>query len=1736
MKNLWLLLTFFTSITCFSQDFSNKGKDFWIAYPAHIDGTSSAMGIYITSDVNATGSITVGGTVLPFTLTANSVVRKFIGPNGSGDAPNTAVYLSSQDGMAVGAAIHVIADHPVAVYAHIIRSARSAATLVLPTNVWGKNYIVPNYQNAGSQVGYGEVAIMAKLANTTVEITPRVNSRSGSRVAGIPYQITLANPGDVYQVQFASGADASGSVVNSVANASGGCNPIAVISATTWTGLNCSNSNGGDNLYQQLFPVATWGKTFLTAPYIDRPYDVVRVFVTDATTIVTKTENGVATTLTGLASGNFYEYTTSNPTQLVADKAISVVQYIISQSCKTGCGTNSPLTSCWADPEMIILNPVEQTINNITLFSAHQSWVPPGQSQIQRCLLNIIIKSVAAASFTINGRAPTGIFSTIPGTGYSYLQEDVTAISLSNPVQTLKADSAFSAIAYGFGNVESYGYNAGTNVKDLYQQIRIISQYGIEQTPSACIGSPIKFKISLPYRADSLYWSFNGNTRQSPAANVWQAPNPAPAPNPLPFDSLTIVNGKTIYWYSLPSDYTFTATGSYPISVTAYKSFSDGCGNTQDIQFDLEVSDPPVADFYWQSNGCVKQAVQFRDTTLTTKPTYKWIWNFGDPASGTANVSNLKNPAHLFSSAGTYTVTYSNITTPGCVSNLSSKQVTVTLEPTANFGVSNLLCEGKPLVFSDSSVANGTSNLVNWYWDYGDGIKDTVAANNNRTHTYFLWGNKTVSLKVETNSGCQGPLFTKTIIVNPIPVADFNLPAGICLPADSARFSDASSAADNSQAGFKYLWNFGDVSNGMNDSAVMKNPAHYYTTTGPFSIHLKITSAAGCVDDSTKILSTLFLQAVAGFTVKGENCLNDSTIFTSTSVGSGNTITNWHWDFGDGTPVGSVQNPAHLYTASGTKTIKHWVTTDKGCTSDTMSRTIIVNPLPTAGFITTGPYCITRNINFMDTSKANAGNLASWKWDFGDGNSLNSTNGNSFTHSYTSIGSFPVALTVATDKGCTSRVATHTQTIYPLPNPGFIIPEVCLSDTYAQFTDTSSIVSGSITKWLWNFGDPGSGTFNTSPQQNPRHSYTAVGAYTDSLTVTSNNGCSSSIAQSFFVNGANPTANFTVAKPAALCGNDSVAITNTSSVFPGNITKVEIYWDNVGTPAKFDMDDFPYPGKVYRHMYPNFQTPLSKNYTIRFKAYSGGVCVNEKVQVITLNAAPKVQFTVLPNTCMDAVPFQLTQATEVGGVPGSFQFAGLGISTMGLFSPAIAGAGTHTIVYTFTSTTGGCVDTASRQIIVLAPPLADFTFTLPACETKAISFTSTSTSTAGTLTNYLWDFGDGTPLVLKNSPVAFAHVFTVAANYTVKLKVTTSNGCISTAKQLVVSVKPQPQPNFTIPASVCLPAAAVTFNNLSMIADGTENAFIYAWDFGDAASGTANNSVAKTPTHVYTGRGPYYITLQVTSGDGCVEDTILVLNTIHPQPSAAFSSDKGSVCIRDVVTFKDESNGLDGTVAAWNWNFGDGQKDNTRNPTHLYGSDKAFSVSLYITNSRGCNSDTLTKAFSVYPYPVVDAGPERVILEGGSIVLQPIVTGNNLQYLWAPVSYLNSAKSPMPTVNSPVNDITYTLTVTASGNCAASDKVLVRLLKTPKIPNTFSPNGDGINDKWKISYLESYPECRIQVFTRTGQLVFDLKGYSDDKAWDGNINRKSLPVDTYYYIIEPGSGRKPFTGYVTIVK
>jgi gliding motility-associated-like protein len=2075
-KYILAILVLIASLPGFSQDFSNKGKDFWVGYGYHqvmTAGNGQEMVLYFAADLptNVTVSIPGLGYSQSYTVPANSVTTSLPLPKAAG---GTDARLLNASTAPENKGIHIVADKPIVAYAHIYNQSVSGATILFPTNTLGKEYYSINYKNVSNTGGANcwFYVVAADTGTTTVEITPSANAIG--HPAGVTFTVNLTQ-GQVYNVMGEltsnvnpfTGEDLTGSVVRSIASGTGGCKRIAVFSGSGRISITCNNnSSSSDNYMVQAFPKTAWGKKFLTTTAnAPNARNIYRICVSDPTTVVKI--NGVITGLP-LLSNFYYELPIDNASNLIeADKPITVAQYFTSQgACSNGNTT---------DPEVIYLSPVEQNINKVI-------WNATPNFNITNHHFNVIVPNTGTgvSSFKLRDAAGnllvTNAFTPHPqAPNFSFLKQALPG----SGVYSIESDSGFNAIAYGFGAAESYGYNAGTNIKDLYRFAGTINPNAIEFGDYATAGTPFYFTITYPYQPTSLFWDFNGS--QTP--NVFIA-NPATIN-----DSTYFVGTQQVWRYKLPNPYVYTTPGDYPITVTATTTNPDGCGNTQEYDYILHVIPPPVANFGWVSNGCVTDSVAFFDSTVSLKPAYKWFWNFGDPGSGIHNTDSVKNPRHLFSAPGTYNVTLYIINTIGAISPVATKQVTVTLKPVAKFGMSSPICAGKPITFSDTSIAYAPGSLARWHWNFGDGFSIIRNNGSDTIHTYNPWNNSvTASLAVETNSGCRSDTFRRTFKVHPNPVANFNLPGNICLPNGSATFANTSTLADGTIGTAAYQWNYGDVGSGAANTGTTTNGSHIYSSTGPFSIQLQVTSLAGCVHDTTKTLSTVYAQADGAFTPPAPVCLGTPMNFASTSTApAGSAITNYHWDFG--APPGTVSNvaganTANNYTAAGTFTVLHWITTDKGCKSDTATGSITVhvvpaisttastgpttcsgsdgtitlngllagqtytvnfskngtaqapltltasatgsvvitgltagsysninctannctsanaptivlsdpplppaptangstplcagsnlsltastvagasaytwngpngfnaslqnptivgattaatgvytvtatvnncvspasaplnvvvnvlpviasasainpstcggnngsitltgllpgqtysvnyvkngapqppltitadasgnvvlsglnsatyggitctannctsaaapvqvlidpaapapptagsngpicagatlnlstpnlagasfnwtgpngfasttqnpsiasagvaasgnylvtvtvnncvsaatsvpvqvNALPTGNFSSSTPSCETKTISFTDLSVPNSGNVTGWAWNFGDpaSGAANTSNLQNPTHTFAAAGSYTVSLTATTDRGCTGTVFSQPVAVNPQPQTGFILPEVCLSDAFAQFTDTSKVIGGTINAWAWDFGDPASGPLNFSSLQNPQHKYNATGVYNVKLKITTTSGCVDSLVQSITINGDIPVANFTPLNPATMCANDSIAIQDASTVNFGSITKVEIYWDNVGAPTVFETDDTPTPGKVYRHRYPNFQSPPTRSFNIRYRAYSGGTCVNDRIRTIVVNAAPAVQFNTVPPVCSDAVPFQITQATETGGVVGTGVFSGPGTSAAGIFNPAVAGVGSHTIRYTFTATAGGCVDFKEQTIEVLAPPTAKFGISAPACETQAVTFTDSSVVQpgTGTLATWTWNFGDLTTPVVNNSNAPVTHSYAAAGPYSVTLQVTTSNGCRSAVVSLPITVNPLPVVDFNT-SKTCLPNANAQFTDVSTIADGTQNAFTYLWNFGDAGSGVNNTSVAKNPTHIYTALGPYTVTLRVTSGNGCVSTGSKQYNDIHAQPVADFDiSSVGGVCIGDDVSFTDNSDYKDGTPVSWFWSLGDGSVRTTQDVlNYTYGTARTYPVKLYVENSQGCKSDTATKQFTVHPYPVVDAGPDRFVLEGGTITLEPVVTGNDLQYLWSPGIYLSSVTADRPVFQAG-EDQTYTLVVTARGGCSASDKVFVKVLKAPQVPNTFTPNNDGINDFWLIDYLDTYPNNRVQVFSRTGQLVFESRGYS--KPWNGTLKGKPLPFDTYYYIIEPGNGRKPLTGYVTIVK
>ena len=1422
-------------LSCFSQDFSNKGKDFWVAYGNHAsmfnaDGSPNAAGgsqdmvLYFTSDRNAsvTVSIPATGWTRSYTVLANQVTTSDIIPKSGGDDARILVEGKSNKG------IHVTATEAIIAYAHIYDGAISGASLLFPTTILTNEYYSINFkQTSNDQNSYSYCYVVAVEDNTTIEVIPAANTINHQ--AGDVVTVTL-NKGEVFNlfgrtlspvqvgtnnfgqpIYLYQGEDLTGTKIKSIAGNNAACKKIAVFSGSGKITIQCAANVSGtsDNYMQQAFPPNAWGQKYLTAPTIKMPVNYYRVCVSDPATIVKR--NGVV--LTGLINNFYYEYQSSSPDYIEATLPVVVAQYI---STRTQCGNpNIPYTfngqpESLGDPEMIYLSPIEQTIEKVTINSTPNA-------AIREHYINILIKNTGVPSLKIDGVSPSVSGNPHPNlSGYRYYQ-----IPLTQGAHTIQSDSGFNAIAYGYGNAESYGYNAGTNVKDLYQFITIKNQYATEKTKEACSGTPFYSSLTLPYIPLTIKWKFPGYQDYLQSGTITP-------------DSSYNINGRTVYVFNFPNTIVYNSTGNYLIDIIVNNPTSSGCTGEQTISYELLVSPPPVVDFTWTASGCIDSLTVF---ATNNNPNGKNIighyWDFGD-----STYSNLINPTKVYNKPGTFKVRYAVLTDGGCVSDTAEKTIIVTKVPIAKFIIENSLCVNKTIILKDSSfIDGGLGSIINWTWNTGIGSSITKPSNESLTVIYPDTLTYQASLQVKSNSGCTSAFYNVPIKISTNPVADFIF-SDACLPNADVSFTNLSTIAGSTVNSLSYQWSFGDPASGVNNISNINTPSHIYSDAGPFSVQLRAASIAGCTDSVTKLLNSIYLQPKIGIKKLIDVCANSPILFSDSSITTGQSINNWQWQFYNSAGIliatSFKKDSSLIFSDADTYTVKHWVLSDKNCSSDTLIQQFVVHPKPVAGFISNSTFCEKNQLLFNDTSKVSTGSIARRLWDWGDGTVLNGQNLQAVSHTYSTWGTKTIQQLVETDEGCKSDTVTRVVAIHPLPKAGFILPEVCINDSPISLTNTSSIADGSVQQlnYIWNF-NAGSTPVLPAPSPvlssapTPSVQFSTSGTYGISLVVTSNNGCKDSLSKiPFTVNGGMITPSMKLLEGTAICSGQEINLQHLSTVDAGSITKLEIIWDDQNNQALVETDEQPILNRVYKHLYPSVQGgATSTTYRIRYRVYSGIRCMEEIIKDITIYAYPQLQFLPVAGICYSDSSRLIIQATELTGVTGKGIYSGPGIDSSGLFNPVLAGAGTHTIRYTFTSI-AGCAVFAEQTIQVWAKPLADFIQQSTLCEKNDLLFIPTANQP---ITSWRWNFGDASTDTITTA-ASINHRYNTSASYKVSLIAYDTRGCVSTTVEKQIVVHPLPKPDFRLP-KICLPGGRAEFINLSTISDNSQLLFNYQWNF-----------------------------------------------------------------------------------------------------------------------------------------------------------------------------------------------------------------------------------------------------------------------------------------------------------------
>ncbi len=609
--------------------------------------------------------------------------------------------------------------------------------------------------------------------------------------------------------------------------------------------------------------------------------------------------------------------------------------------------------------------------------------------------------------------------------------------------------------------------------------------------------------------------------------------------------------------------------------------------------------------------------------------------------------------------------------------------------------------------------------------------------------------------------------------------------------------------------------------------------------------------------------------------------------------------------------------------------------------------------------------------------------IGSWTVNWGDGSPISSgaslIPGNNISHLYTYVADTFLVVFTETTSGC---VINGVFVMEKATSASIQIPVGGLTQTCApaplEFINSSTNTS-ETTVFTWDFGDgsPPLVTDYTNMGQTVSHMYLqgTVNCVTQ-VTLTAENYCNT-------LQGGNSAATFNpiriwdiddaaiTASATLLCYPDTQVtfqnITNRNCYAQGNIAQRYEWWNfgnywGTGHDSIVGWVAWP-PALPYTIAYPGIGT---YNVMMVDSGFCGADTAYITIQIV---APPFAALTASKDTICRGESITFNNLSGGGATSYSWNFedgSGWNTSAGGNVTHTFNASGDFLIhlVANITGGTGGCSDTASLNVHVLASPVANFSFdNNHGCDSMFVNFTNTSSVDA---ISWDWNFGNSQTSTLQNPPIQF---YGSPGSYPLVLTVQNTNLCSNTYSTLLY-VHQTPVPAFT-PTSVCVNSVATFFDNsTSSLGDPILS---WNWNFGDATSSTNQN-----PNHMYVTAGFYDMILSVNTAYCSATDTVQI--NVENVPIANFTTDTNNGCADLFVHF---SNTSSANAVNFSWNFSDGSPTtSTTNPSHIftntYGVDTSYTVTLIAQTAFGC-ADSMTKLVTVYPNPTASFVDDAVL-------------------------------------------------------------------------------------------------------------------------------------------------------------
>ncbi len=1187
---------------------------------------------------------------------------------------------------------------------------------------------------------------------------------------------------------------------------------------------------------------------------------------------------------------------------------------------------------------------------------------------------------------------------------------------------------------------------------------------------------------------------------------------------------------------SINPQHTYSNAGSYSVTLIAFNK--NGCADTL-IRNDLIQLGPPkilgIEDIPYE--GCAPKTLTFRPILISPDSITSYKWNFGDGATSADSV-----PAHTYTQVGIYTVTLTIATSKGCSDSITIiNAVSLGQKPNANFAAAPLQsCAGSLIQFSDSS----TGSITDWLWIFGDGGQ---SEEQNPKYQYTDTGYFPVTLIV-SEYGCKDTLVRDKYVYLKPPVARFGTVDHCSRPYDYD-FVDSSINAET------WLWNFGD-----NTTDNTPSPQHVYKDTGTYPISLQVTNGA-C--SYTKYDTIKVVDENPSFSYKPLQtnfCKYDSIEFFATRYNPAN-IKSFYWDFNDGTtigPDGYFDTAYHYYSSAGNY-LPQLVVRDIHNCLDTINAPVSMKIYgPAAAFSNINGSCLANSINFNDASTSDGANaITEWIWNYGDSSKADTLTAPPFTHSYLKTGTYSVSLKVTDANGCYDTINNINAVEITQPVAGFFADSLSCSGSILQFSDSSF---GDQINYDWDFGD---GTMASSAA--PQHIYKNEGLYNVKLIVTDKNGCIDSLTKPGYIKVSDPVAAFALADTLFSCPPASISPQNSSQNF---------------SSVSWDFGD----GNTSSELNPVHYFTTAGNYDVKLTVQGyGASCFNTFTKKIFLKG-PSAQISYNPFTGCNPLNISFS-AKAKNAVQFIWDFgngetqtstdssANYTYTSTGRFLPQL-----------IVVDSGGCrVPVVNQDTVVVYGANAKFIDRpgLNICDSVNIDFIDSSTALFDDISSYKWDFGDTTISVLQNP----SHIYFNSNIYHPTLSITTNRGCVSTyTDSLNIAIVNSPEITAVIADSACVFSPVTLTANINNYTP-SEISWLWNFGNGDTANAqnptyayasagnfpvniiahnaagcadTATNFILVSPlppvnagadsiicmgnTTVLNASGaqsytwlpdpsisctdcnnpnvnPLFTTKYFVTGKskaGCVATDSVVVEVKRPAEVSITAPD--SLCIGNTIEL------LATGEEVYKW-----QPENLVTQTSGSQTSSAPQVttvySVIGTDTKGCFSDTAYKTVTVFPYPKIQIGDSLVtIISGSNYQINAMGSEDIVSWQWTPVDGLSCINCAQP-LATPKRTTTYTVEAKNIGGCSTEKHITITVLCKNEIlfmPNTFSPNNDGMNDYF-YPRGKGFTVKSLRIFSRWGNLVFEQNNFipnNQSYGWNGMYKGKALQPDVYVFLLE----------------